>query len=69
MENIKDPTGAERQAEIQKRYRVIYNLVMDQAEALGYPRTADGIQAFMAALETGEVELVVKKRPGTYLDT
>lgn len=57
----KDPTGAERQAEIQKRYRLIYNLVMAQAETLGYPRTAEGIQAFMAALERGEVELVVKK--------
>ncbi len=69
MENIKDPTGADRQAEIQKRYRVIYNLVMDQAEGLGYPRTADGIQAFMAALEAGEVELVVKKNPANHLDT
>lgn len=69
MENIKDPTGADRQAEIQKRYRVIYNLVMDQAEGLGYPRNAEGIQAFMAALETGEVELVVKKNPANHLDT
>ena len=62
METPKDPTGAERQAEIQKRYRSIYNLVMAQAETLGYPRTADGIQAFMAALEAGEVEIVVEKK-------
>ena len=57
----KDPTGAERQAEIQKRSRIIYNLVMSQAEAAGYPRTAEGIQAFMAALEAGEVEIVVRR--------
>jgi len=35
---------------------------MAQAETLGYPRTADGIQAFMAALEAGEVEIVVEKK-------
>lgn len=56
-----DNTSANRQAEIQKRYKIIYSRVMEQAVALGYPRTAQGIQDFMAALEAGEVEIVVKR--------
>ncbi len=56
-----DRTINERQAEIQKRYKIIYNQVMEQAVALGYPRTAKGIQDFMAALEAGEVEILVKR--------
>lgn len=56
-----DRTINERQAEIQKRYKIIYNLVMEQAVALGYPRTTAGIQGFMRALEHGQVQIEVKK--------
>lgn len=58
-----DRTAAARQAEIQKRYKVIYNQVMGQAEALGYPRTSEGIQAFMEALENGQVQILVQRNP------